>query len=360
MTLSATFGVTQRRVSMSPSTAGYSGLPRNLQSALISIRHRRQPLVIWTDAICINQDDVSERGHQVDLMKEIYSAAKLVRVCLDVHVDLGSPAFAAAPRLKLTTDWVGAHDLFGRRELRQTACLEDYNEAFWNPLCDIFANPYWKRVWTQQELFLARDLLFHFPTGTLRPQSLLAFERTIYCQNHETGSMRRVRNSILNPLFSNLQNGFRRTRHRHENCDKSSASSLLSLFLNSHKLESKDPRDRVFGLLGLTGDRKPYIKADYDLTVVQTFRLVVRQYVYNYQSLDFLCYRSRLEFESDQRPHSHSFPSWLPSPEKRLRTVPEIWYPDQGCYASNIPPIWTDCSGVVTASYPFPVYSTML
>ncbi|KAF5986115.1 heterokaryon incompatibility protein (het-6OR allele) [Fusarium bulbicola] len=40
---------------------------------------------LWADALCINQDDDLEKGHQVQLMKFIYSAAEVVFSCLDIE-----------------------------------------------------------------------------------------------------------------------------------------------------------------------------------------------------------------------------------------------------------------------------------
>jgi putative ubiquitin-RnfH superfamily antitoxin RatB of RatAB toxin-antitoxin module len=53
---------------------------RNLLSALRSIRKRREKVLIWIDQICINQRDFVERGHQVSIMKHIYSRARQVVV----------------------------------------------------------------------------------------------------------------------------------------------------------------------------------------------------------------------------------------------------------------------------------------
>lgn len=50
----------------------------NLEAAL---RHVRQPscaATLWVDALCINQEDVAEKNHQVEIMREIYSGAELV------------------------------------------------------------------------------------------------------------------------------------------------------------------------------------------------------------------------------------------------------------------------------------------
>jgi len=46
---------------------------KNLHSALHYIRLRTEVLTIWIDAICINQNDLKERGQQVQLMGRIYT-----------------------------------------------------------------------------------------------------------------------------------------------------------------------------------------------------------------------------------------------------------------------------------------------
>ncbi|KAF5239870.1 hypothetical protein FANTH_9812 [Fusarium anthophilum] len=40
---------------------------------------------LWADALCINQDDDLEKGHQVQLMRFIYPAAEVVFSCLNVE-----------------------------------------------------------------------------------------------------------------------------------------------------------------------------------------------------------------------------------------------------------------------------------
>lgn len=49
----------------------------NLEAALRHIR-RSSHIVLWVDALCINQKDEAEKNHQVEMMREIYSGAQLV------------------------------------------------------------------------------------------------------------------------------------------------------------------------------------------------------------------------------------------------------------------------------------------
>jgi hypothetical protein len=59
----------------------------SLLEFLSHIRHKKLPIVLWTDAICVNQQDLKESGHQVKLMADIYRAAQIVflRLGEDTH-----------------------------------------------------------------------------------------------------------------------------------------------------------------------------------------------------------------------------------------------------------------------------------
>jgi len=50
----------------------------NLLQALEAIRNRDIELLVWVDAVCINQMEVAERNHQVTMMGDIYRNAKSV------------------------------------------------------------------------------------------------------------------------------------------------------------------------------------------------------------------------------------------------------------------------------------------
>lgn len=57
-------------------------ISRNLSEALRYIRYSDRSRMIWVDALCINQTDDKERGHQVTLMSKVYSTAKRVIIWL--------------------------------------------------------------------------------------------------------------------------------------------------------------------------------------------------------------------------------------------------------------------------------------
>lgn len=68
----------------------------NCAAALRCLRSRPDAGTVWVDAICINQDDTSERSQQVVLMRDIYSRARKVIIFLgddgDQQTCEGQPA----------------------------------------------------------------------------------------------------------------------------------------------------------------------------------------------------------------------------------------------------------------------------
>jgi hypothetical protein len=60
----------------------YIPITTNLHTALLHLRDRFLERIIWVDAICINQQDLSERGSQVQRMAMIYALANRVIVWL--------------------------------------------------------------------------------------------------------------------------------------------------------------------------------------------------------------------------------------------------------------------------------------
>ena len=56
------------------------GITQNLDAALRHVRCTDRPRYLWVDAICIDQSNTAERGHQVRLMRSIYKIARQVLI----------------------------------------------------------------------------------------------------------------------------------------------------------------------------------------------------------------------------------------------------------------------------------------
>jgi hypothetical protein len=70
-------------------------ITRNLNEALLHLRYTDRVRVLWVDAVCVDQSNVSERNHQVCQMGEIYQQASQVVVWLGAGDPLEDYSFCA-------------------------------------------------------------------------------------------------------------------------------------------------------------------------------------------------------------------------------------------------------------------------
>jgi hypothetical protein len=121
----------------------------------------RQPLVVWTDALCINQIDTEERSAQVTIMRDIYKAAHSVWMWIggdSLAAEAGlhnlylrannkhrSEVFTeVCPNARL--DWMAA------MQIEAAKGIEDNFEDMRQQNIAVFASAtYWQRGWIIQE-----------------------------------------------------------------------------------------------------------------------------------------------------------------------------------------------------------------
>jgi hypothetical protein len=133
---------------------------------------------VWVDSICIDQSNKTERNHQVQMMGEIYSHAKMVYVWLNFtrytsHDDRG--AFKPLRRLaeddsKSSKRWYGIQ------------CVDTVN------MYQIFKHEWFIRGWTLQEAALAQNLTFVAVDDNISLNEILpAIEHLRKVQKHHPG-----------------------------------------------------------------------------------------------------------------------------------------------------------------------------
>ncbi|KAB2098699.1 hypothetical protein AG0111_0g12998 [Alternaria gaisen] len=140
----------------------------NLARALEYLRDQQGSEVrrIWIDAVCVNQEDEKERGHQVAMMRLVYSTADCVRIWINVpNLEEESEAVAEFKSFELGTE----ESRFG---------LGD-DLKFWEPLKPIFHNKYWDRLWIQQEVVNAQRLILHCMNVTVLGTNFWHFRRAM-------------------------------------------------------------------------------------------------------------------------------------------------------------------------------------
>jgi hypothetical protein len=125
----------------------------NLWLALHHLRSPTEERVIWIDAICINQGDISERNHQVGMMREIYSCATMVHVWLGAESMRSREAFTFLRRIKNNGGFIEFH--------LDADSVQYGREAEWEAFSEMCNFEYWTRVWVVQEIILAERITIH-------------------------------------------------------------------------------------------------------------------------------------------------------------------------------------------------------
>lgn len=304
----------------------------SLENALKHVRLQDSIRCLWADAICINQRDIKERGNQVHLMKETYSRSRAVRVWIDVDLPPEDPAVRKLLALQLheNVDQLGD------------------DPEFWKQILPLLQDPYWDRLWIQQELVFAPKLVFHCRGMPIPGECLMALQLRIFRKSppsrspfdfDDAWSLFGRRTSITKAPSRNLacwremvkskvpvdpyslQPEFSLLRPEAEyQLDpikwgpwlSTSPIYLLGMLRRSQTLNVTDPKDRVNATLNLVVDYDDDGEqvADYEQSLAERYLRVARLLPFKCNSLQFLV-MAKLNTIPD--PAVQGLPSWAPN-----------------------------------------------
>ncbi|KAF5636223.1 heterokaryon incompatibility (het-6OR allele) [Fusarium tjaetaba] len=238
---------------------------------------------LWADALCINQDDDFEKGHQVQLMKFIYPAAEVVFSCLDIEASQSDIRLAFQTRETLAKAAVERGLVSSAIDVDATIEDKHIQELEWllrHPLLDEkcpiksqeFADAeqamlrmlllkYWERAWIFQELVLSRRVVVIHQLRSIDLKFLLDAQSCIDIIKHRASVLEEVDQAyqyfwyIYCQRFLTLrQVEWARVCVREAaKADETIIRSMRGfLLLWGGKYRAKNPKDHVYALLGLT------------------------------------------------------------------------------------------------------------
>jgi hypothetical protein len=238
---------------------------KNLWDALHYLRGRAEAMPFWIDAICINQDDIPERNKQLRMMHHIYSRAHLVLVWLGKKYlkyqnktlpearrnqndpsarssDQGEPQPSSVERGKIS-DLGDSDERVSPRSNRTLGLLADNEER--DMVHELFADEYWNRLWVIQEIGKASQKQVCFGNMAMDWNSFIQMITLHY-------------NSCEGPLRLNRQ-----LQERYDG-----GHTLRRLLQDHQNALCKEPRDKVYGLVGLALDASGF-KMDYRKSLIE-------------------------------------------------------------------------------------------
>lgn len=273
---------------------------RNLSAALRQLRHDTDTRVLWCDSICINQQDLDERAAQVRRMGDIFKHAWRVIAWLGPADHQSHLAIRTLAELADYIDFSSDGEDYPVNQVRLKAATAEVftdserllplTQEQWGALEALISRSWFRRLWVRQEIVLAgRDAVavvggdsipwMHLSTVF----ELIAIKRTksvVKLSIHLAVDIYAVRTFSHMRLLRNF-------------------SSLVAF---TYQCEVTDPRDLVYGLLGIaSGSMTSKIPVDYTKDVKEVYCDALVQASTWHQDLTLLSFCD-----------SASEPTWVP------------------------------------------------
>ncbi|KAK1671700.1 heterokaryon incompatibility protein-domain-containing protein [Colletotrichum godetiae] len=221
---------------------------RNLFLALNHLR-TEEARILWVDALCIDQSNLAERGHQVGHMAGIYRQAEQVLVWLG-HSTQDTIFLMDA----LSKTRRGSKSLEGNAScpvsLLDPGFIAGNLDGLRKGLEHLFEQPWFTRVWVLQEVSYARVALICCGHHSIPAYIFVEATRLAGIKLHD-------RQQALLDLMPSPSN--KRSARK---------KSLYTLLVQFCTMQATDPRDMVYALLGIAADTQQgtaatLISADY-------------------------------------------------------------------------------------------------
>lgn len=282
-------------------------ITRNLHGLLKRLRAKKTRGYYWVDAICIDQENIPERGQQVQMMKAIYESAEQVLVWLgpssddsDLAMDLMDEITDADEVDQALKDDADAQMERAVAQLRDSLA-DRKNARKWQALAKLFNRPWWKRVWIRQEVAVASRIMVLCGDDRLHHWSTLIsaveyVNRVAALFEPFIQSIGGQSSGYLDAItLDTLQEQIR---------DEGSVDEE-SLFLHGRNCEATDFRDRIFGMVGLADqETREAIVPNYELSGREVFVMATKHLLIRSKSLESLSASQGCLSESD-------YPSWV-------------------------------------------------
>ncbi|KAF1932475.1 HET-domain-containing protein [Didymella exigua CBS 183.55] len=255
----------------------YLFVRNNLLTALRYLRLAHSPRRIWVDAICINQDNLQEKGREVARMGLIYRMAAHVLVWIGPEDETTSTAVETIERLSpgviLSSDHRNCDTIPGSEAavVRYHLATSTLTSRHWLALSSLIQRPWFRRLWIRQEVLLASKVLLRCGNTEIDWAKL---EKVIIFVEHKVSREHISASDILycRSLFPYV-----------------GSDSLVYTLHRSSLCGHTDPRDLIYANLSTsTAMKQLQIEPDYDASIAHVYKDMVCKYMQRFKSLELL------------------------------------------------------------------------
>ncbi|KAF5645376.1 heterokaryon incompatibility protein het-6 [Fusarium sp. NRRL 25303] len=262
----------------------------SLHGHLQALRKKQSSVLVWADALCINQKDRDERSQQVQLMPFIYSNADSVAIWLGPEENDSARAASFLDAIATTGEPFGSSNIS-----KLLAAGAENGDLL--AVVSLFGREYWRRLWVVQEVFNAKRIMVHCGSTRLewkKYQSasvLFSQRRGELIFNNKDQLKRRLATSP--DQFSYVQTLIYQGPASLPDLKfhmSDGEEALLQVLRTCRRKLASDPRDKLYGILGvLPASIRDEFRADYNLSVKDVYTEIVDFLLKTTEKLDIIC-----------------------------------------------------------------------
>ncbi|KAK5659884.1 hypothetical protein OQA88_13347 [Cercophora sp. LCS_1] len=275
---------------------GAVGLTSSLCFGLKRLRHMAGSVLVWADAICIDQSNDKEKSRQIRLMPDIFRAAVKVPAWIGEETDNSSQAIDYL--CKMATP---SHP--------STTADAPEDSAVWDSISKLFGRPWFHRAWVVQELVLARQVTVLCGPKSVPWEDIYAAAQLCAEKARRSTAVSGVMKEMAERTSVVLRLGNLQRSYRDDDNDDGDEGGqrgqrgILTLLHDFQYTQATLPRDKMFALLGLACDAlDPEFSPDYVAPVEHIVQRYARVFVERGSAMELL-YRSG---------STARVPSWVP------------------------------------------------
>ncbi|MCJ1351790.1 MAG: hypothetical protein MMC33_001774 [Icmadophila ericetorum] len=284
-------------------------ITKNLYDALQQIRDQKEPRILWTDAICINQMDLIERAKQVQLMGRIYEQCS--RCIAWLGMDEIDDYFATHLLVKLSQLNSSQRSRVGRKPWSKLTTTQHQ----WDSLRKLLNRPWFIRIWTLQEIIIPRQAVIICGKYEWEADEFFKLIKFAY-DNQGEEDLGGFTYGMLQCLKVATA---REKRHKQVSA---SQNSLLGILRDARERHAGDERDKIFAILGLCKEEDSRkITPNYEDTPAKVYTNVAKTILMSTDEPLRLLSAAGL---GEQSSVELTLPSWVPDWSCRTMLTPSI------------------------------------
>ncbi|KAF2710666.1 hypothetical protein K504DRAFT_465738 [Pleomassaria siparia CBS 279.74] len=281
-------------------------VPVSLHGALEALREKKEGVLVWVDFLCIDQQNRDEKAQQLQYMTSIYSKADSVALWLGPEADESDSAVKLLNEISTNADYPE----------RITSLIKArVGDADFAAIASLFERDYWRRLWVVQEILNAKDIWVYCGTvlhWSVYKKASLVFQRhkndlDYYFQTSKRRGQRHSPNqsSFSQALVYQGPGSLPELGSLTELGDE----SLLHVMRALRRKITSDPRDKVYGILGVLPQTvRSEFPVDLSLSVREVYIDVVDYLLSTTEYLDVICESIHFPVHTN----SANLPTWAP------------------------------------------------